>query len=454
MVASELMAGGVPIPYREYNYLTGSSLIISPDNDPGQNLFLLLGDALGLSPHDYHEKMEINSGSLSEDNRFDFIYNFYSNKNFEEVKPSTTEPEAPSNSAVVLLQKSHDELFGMWAWYSTGQCQSLVGGDRDFTIAVINNLELSDIEKRKLIGERKKLHVICDGSDSTEISWSKDIQSKAALEFLIYLQASGYFYDGRLTWAVEKYQTLMTSSDLWVKEVAHYMVARALLKYAHDNAFDKWGNFVASRTVQEEVAKAEDAFLKYLSMYPNGKYSASAKGLMRRVLFLRRDKRGLAKAYEEALNSKDLSIDRERLSQEMFDKTSNFIQSDLIEAPTLLAVRFLDDFMIGEGDRIYFSSQPDLFQFLLAAQEFYINDNAEFVLQRIPELKQNIELSSLQFSRQALRGMALNKLKNPKENEFWTRFLNRPLNNSQKGVIELWRSGIYKWEGFSHYYSN
>ena len=232
------------------------------------------------------------------------------------------------------------------------------------------------------------------------------------------------------------------------------MKARALLNNGSGHAYDEWGNFAASLTNQSGVGSAKDAFLVYLSEYPNGKYAASAQGLMRRVLWLQQDKRGLAKAYEKALNSKDLSIDRVRLRQEMFDKTSSFIKSDLIEAPTLLAVRFLYDFMITESDRVYFSSQPDLFQFLLAAQEFYINDDAEFVLQRIPELKQNIELSSLQFSRQALRGMALNKLKNPKENEFWIRLLNRPLNNSQKGVIELWRSGIYKWEGFSHYYSH
>ena len=55
----------------------------------------------------------------------------------------------------------------------------------------------------------------------------------------------------------------------------------------------------------------------------------------------------------------------------------------------------------------------------------------------------DVELSSLQFSMQALRGMALSSLRSDEEQGFWIRLLKRPLAGSQRGVIELWLSGQY-----------
>lgn len=456
-IATGGIKAGTDYPPNPLSDVTGGSSIISPDNDPQINLFLLYGDAMGFAPYDFNEDMSVVESSLDTDQRNAFRHEFSGFMTFKESKSLNLVPPVPTNSAMEILQKFRNTI-GAYSWYYIAQCQSLVGGDRDFSVGVTKNVEISEKERSQLVESRKQLHLICQNEKkSEEIRWPISIESEAALEFLGYLQASGYFYDEKWLVAANKYQTLLTSSDEWVNEAAHYMFARALINHAQRSGVTMYGNFSNSDIDLNDVSDARDALLNYLSKYPYGRYSDSATGLIRRILWLKSDNIGLAEVYEKILTTKNSSIDHAEMVQEIFDKIFQYPngldleRSDLHAAPTILAVRYLRDMNLLtsplgdelEQKKMYFSSKPDLFNLLLASQAFYQENNAEKVLELIQELDQDVELSSLQFSMQALRGMALSRLRSPQEKDFWIRLLKRPLVGSQRGVIELWLSEEY-----------
>jgi len=446
---------------------TGGSSIISPDNHPLNNLFLLSRDAMGFAPHDFilTEFPDVAIFESLPDTvkkellRGDPSYGISSVSKSENLKA-----QALTNPARETLRRLHgssiESILSKWSWYAIAQCQSLVGGDIDFSIAVTKNVEISEKELSQLIEARKQLYLICKNvKNSYEIRWTTSIQSKAALEFLVYLQASAYFYDQKWLDAANKYKTLLTSSDTWVKEVAHYMFARALINQVQRAGITPYGNFSKSALSSTGLTNAREALDSYLANYPDGYYAASATGLIRRILWLQDDIIGLAEVYEKIVTTRDLSLTHNDMFTEISDKILSYPNrieysewKHLKKAPAILAVLYLEDLntpnsfentLAFEQTKMYFSSKPDLFVLLLAYQSLYRENNAQKVLELIPELDPYMELSSLQFSMQALRGMALSSLRSDEEEDFWIRLLKRPLVSSQRAVIELWLSGQY-----------
>ena len=101
--------------------------------------------------------------------------------------------------------------------------------------------------------------------------------------------------------------------------------------------------------------------------------------------------------------------------------------------PILLAVHDLAGMRDGdkpirreeiEAQRASFASNPPLFEYLLAAHDFYVANKPDAVLAAIPAVKPQAPLSHLEFSRQMLRGMALAALKDRNEAGFWRELLN------------------------------
>lgn len=56
----------------------------------------------------------------------------------------------------------------------------------------------------------------------------------------------------------------------WLKETAVYMIARASLNHAQENAFDEYGLPQRQAVDKSALDEAEHSFLSYLKTYPQG----------------------------------------------------------------------------------------------------------------------------------------------------------------------------------------
>ena len=435
--SGELKAGSEmrgPV-YSILSSITGGSSIISPDNDTRINLFLLYQDTLNSAAPDFLA----GRSAIQQYNSFALPF---------EMLPVFEKTQTSSDA--VDTTDDYDK------WYHVAQCQSIDAGDQDFLAALKKNTALEENERTQLIQSRQQLRLICEqGKKSTEIKWSIALQTTLALEFLTYLQASGHFYDENWLGASNTYKALLGSSDPWVNEASHYMFARSMINFGQDTAFDAWGDFAPNQVNKEAVKVAGEAFTEYLSRYPDGHYAKSALGLMRRVYWLEGDERKLVESYMAAL---PLTDNLKSLITEIDHKVilnDKFYQEGL-RSPLLLATYLLFH-MRQEGqhessekikdvlnrNKALLSDIPNLYNFLLANYSLYVEGDAEKALKLVPEAKQKTTLTSLQFSMQALHGIALNKL-----NGGWAL-------PSCSGMYDAdtWTQcvGEFKWKSGDHY---
>ena len=123
-------------------------------------------------------------------------------------------------------------------------------------------------------------------------------KSAVGREYADYLKASQAFHAGDWAAARAGYGALGKARSGWVRETAAYMPIRIGLRAAVAGALDKYGDFDAARVDHDAVAAARSAIAAYLKAWPQGRYAASARGLVRRVQWLDGDRAGLAKSYE------------------------------------------------------------------------------------------------------------------------------------------------------------
>ena len=90
-----------------------------------------------------------------------------------------------------------------------------------------------------------------------------------------------------------------------------------------------------------------------------------------------------------------------------------------------------------EGQKRYFQSQPDLFGYLLAAEAFYHRQQPREVLSLIPDAARQAKFSYTQFSRQVLRGFALEALGDRNARAFWLSLLPGAVQPYQREAVEL-----------------
>jgi hypothetical protein len=245
----------------------------------------------------------------------------------------------------------------------------------------------------------------------------EDLGSPEAQAFATYLQAAANFYSGRFGEAEAGFAALTSQAQPWLKEVGTYMVARTRLNAAQVDAFDEYGGLRQERNVTD-FAPVTDALTHYLNAYPDGRYAASAKGLVRRVHWLAGDKQALAADYAWQLTeAKDeqRSVPLEALIQELDNKLLS-PAPDAQGVPLLTAVA---DLMLMRPDgaapfsaeqlqaqKAFFDSQPGLFEYLQAARAFYVDNQPGEALKHLPEAIP-AHLDYLGFSQQVLRGLAL-----------------------------------------------
>ena len=258
-----------------------------------------------------------------------------------------------------------------------------------------------------------------------------NIQSPSGLLFANYLQGALAFYNADFTQALVSFNALSLSTQPWLKETASYMKGRVFLNSAQQDAFDDMGFPNNEKIDMASLQAAESAFNSYLTDYPQGQYTASAKGLLRRVYWLMNDQKRLAQSYAYWFEhpTKEANISSNQLVQEIDNKlllsTSN---ADNIDDPQLLAIidlmlmrqRNNDDsrppFTLAQlqAQQARFAKQPALYTYLLGAYALYVEKDADKTLTILSKEPTDKALDYLAFSQQTLRGFAL------ESNEQWT----------------------------------
>ncbi|HVO04454.1 MAG TPA: hypothetical protein VMT54_19815 [Candidatus Cybelea sp.] len=347
--------------------------------------------------------------------------------------------------------------------YAEGQgsrCLSDGAGTTAFQDAITAATAVPDAERTLLIDARRHLSPTCTGPSGGADGVTKaagEVQSPLGKSFAAYLQGAQAFYDGDYDAAKSSFTSLGSADQPWLAETAHYMLARVEVNRAQVDAFDEYGTLKEGDAIDPKVIDGAEAALQaYLQAYPQGQYAASARGLLRRVYWIggRTDK--LAATYAPLLSADptERGLNDVDLANEIDNKLLGDLKPQATTDPTLLAVvdllhmRTADN----EGDagccqpmprtdldaqKPSFASNPALFEFLQAAHAFYVENKPDEVVKLIPEAKPEQAFDALTFSRQMLRGMAMEALKDPMARDHWMAMLPGAVQPYQHPALEL-----------------
>ena len=338
------------------------------------------------------------------------------------------------------------------------RCLSLESGKRVFTEAARVETALSESERAALIEARNGLSSSCD-EKSVNASPAADPLARiakptaTARDFAAYLIGAKAFYDGAFDAALAQFASLAKSQNVWLRETARYMSARALLNKAQIGAFaDFDGTAEPKISDKTSLAEAESAFKAYLADYPTGRYAASAQGLMRRVYWLARDKAKLGAEYA-ALLPRAGEARAASAIPDLADEIDLKFLSEKGESrdPRLLAVADLmrmrmsgdkkSDFPASdlEAQAKDFAGREALFDYLKAARAYYVDSDFAQTLKLLGEPSPGpLSPPYLAFSREVLRGQALMAQgQYEKAAEQWRRLLPLAADPWQKEAAEL-----------------
>lgn len=420
------------------SYGCNDSAVLAPGNDTRVNLFYLLRDrqgvgTAGLSYLPLSENTDLSSG-----------HNFL----------------VWDSLAAAFYRRSAVEE-GAADDHSGSRCISLASGDKVFEAAMQANRGLPAAERGSLLAARGTLAQTCSatGAQSTLPSWPA-VSSAPGREYLGYLQAANAFYGGEWDSARQGFARLKSSRDPWLAETAAYMLPRTELNAAQIAAFDEYGTFDAGKVDQPALGRAQAGFGDYLKHYAKGRYAASAGGLVRRTMWLGGDVAGLSREYERLLIATPVANQQTLdLVQEIDNKllTTKAAQG-AVDGPLLLAtidLMMMRESASYEGDTANadspvlitaaqiaaqgprFAGRADLFGFVQASHAFYVQKDMRRVLQLIPDSARQASFTPVQFSRQVLRGQALNALKDRNAAGFWREMLGGATALYQRPVVEL-----------------
>ncbi|MDX8395574.1 MAG: hypothetical protein R8K22_04080 [Mariprofundaceae bacterium] len=167
--------------------------------------------------------------------------------------------------------------------YSWGRCASINSKSaRRFVFEAISSKLLTDDALIDVIQKRKNLIMAC-GKEAELESFITAQKKSIQHDFDQYLLASAYFYTDNFTEAEKSFQRLADHSGSPFTETSQYMVARTMM-IESQKASPEYAEGSGVDTALAE--KAAQKFQQYLDLFPDGAFSASAKGLMRRCYWL------------------------------------------------------------------------------------------------------------------------------------------------------------------------
>lgn len=415
--------------------------ILSPGNDTRVNLKLLLVDkglaSLKATPL-RKEDTELGYGKVP------FTLETFENSLF---RTKTTAEGAKSETV---------------GYYVAGtRCISNEGGKADFIEAVEQSSELSAIEKKVLTEARQKLTPGCmaapapkaQGKPNQSNAEMQDNASKAFQQFMQYTNAAAAFYEERYDDAATDFTSLSDSNQPWLKESALYMLGRTELNRSQQNAFDTYGFPELSKVDQKALQQTEAELLNYLKEYPDGRYSASARGLLRRVYWLSNQPKKLADEYAWLLANPDSPQNNVSLNELVLEADNKLLASadpKHVNNPLLLAILDLaqmrksdpaDKRQISFTDlqkqQPLFAGHQSLFDYLLAAHRFYVQQDPSGALKNLPDAIPQ-KMTYLDFSRLVLRGLALEATKDfPGARKLWLALMAASKEPLQSETLQL-----------------
>jgi hypothetical protein len=403
-----------------------SMALLSPGNDTRVNLLMLLSDRhgdVGVSYATSYNAMDRRGDAQP------FAYGTF----------STTVGRAPAEG---------EDRPG----YSGSRCDSNDKGQGVFAEALAAAKGISEKEKALLLEARKALKPECKGEgdmDGTIATALEGISSKPGQAFADYLRGAAAFYDGEFGSAAQYFQTLTKSNNGWIKETASYMLARTELNRVMETAFDDYGGL--KETGLATLEPTERALKTYLQAYPNGQYTASARGLLRRVYWLAKDEGKLLAEYIAAFRRKNqdgLNMSLANLVDEMDVKLGSSIALSKVSDPHILTMLMLKKMRLNgsdaekpmaraeiEAQRSKFAGQDELYNYLLAAHALYVTKDADAALRALPA---NASGSGyLAYSQRALRALALDMKKDPGARSAIIAALEAGQKPFQRGGMEL-----------------
>ncbi|MDQ0468478.1 hypothetical protein [Labrys wisconsinensis] len=408
----------------------GNMAMLAPGNDTRVNLVLLLADL-----HPRPKAALVAPAGAGEGGGDDPLFDW------------------PSLKAR-LFSGPGESFDGGYASGEGSRCRSNEAGTEGFE-AVINAAPVPEAERAALIAARKGLAPTCaDGSAGLPDGIADQVRSAPGKAFLAYLQGAQAFYAGNFADASARFAALGTADVPWLKETGRYMLGRVEVNRVQVGAFDDYGYPKGADAIAPAlVAEAETALGAYLQAYPQGAYIRSARGLLRRVDWLggRRDKLAAEYAALFALDAPARGLDDGVLADEIDNKLLPSLKAADTSDPILLAVMDLarmrapaksgKDTRITpaelEAQRPAFSGNPALFEELLALHAFYVQKQPRAVLGLIPDAARQASFGPLQFSRQMLRGMALEALADRNARGFWADMLTGATGPFQRPALEL-----------------
>ena len=343
--------------------------------------------------------------------------------------------------------------------YADGEgsrCRSNASGASGYDAALDAASDLPPDERTILHAARKALTPTCgDKSPAATVNDAvQHLRSTSGQAFATYLNGATAFYNGQFGEAATAFSSLKESAQPWIADTAAYMAARVEVNLMQAGAFDEFGNFQdVSKVDQQAAARAEASLNAYLHDHPQGQYAASARGLLRRVSWLagRNDK--LAAQYAEllAMPPATRGVSDDLLASEIDNKLLPQLTPQMTRDPILLAVIDLQRMRatdpaekktaIGldelEAQRAAFGAASPLFDYLLAVHAFYIDHDNAAVLKLLPDATKRRDGDHLWFSRQLLRGLALEAAGDRNARGFWIELYPGATKPLERSAIEL-----------------
>ena len=339
------------------------------------------------------------------------------------------------------------------------RCMSNMTGGADFITAVTKAKGIPKAEKATLTAVRTALKPECS-SDANAMPLAEQglalVTSKAGRAFADYLIGAAAFYDGNFGGAQTSFADAAKTDSAWLKEAATYMLGRNALNEATLAAFDEYGGLSGEGGNKALLAEAESGFKTYLKAYPVGQYAPSARGLLRRIYWLGKDRTRLLSEYAEQFAIADRA--RRNLSfpdlvQEIDIKLLGELKPEDVNDPMLLAVlslramRHPNDPKYADygtppmtraaldAQRPKFSGNEALFGYLQAVHAYYVANEPAEVLRLIPE--GGADNGYLGYSRQLLRAVALDAVGDPAARSVLSALVGTAKKPHQKGSAEL-----------------
>ena len=289
-------------------------------------------------------------------------------------------------------------------------CEASASGQPAFASALAAEPALPASDRAALVPMRARLGCRPLGTDPA-------LASATGREYLAYLKAAEAFYAGNWPAARQGFAALAHAHSPWISQTASYMPIRIALNAAVAPAMGQYGDFAGLDKVDTKAA--------------------SAKGLIRRALWLGGHTEDLARSYEQALvatpaDDEALADLIEEIDVSLLRGTSAAAIAKAGHVPHVLAIADLLQMRIVDPDKPFaltatdlaaqqpqFAQHPDLYSFLAASRSWYAGQDPQTVLAMIPDASHTASFTPLAFSRQTIRGMALAKAKDPGEAAFW-----------------------------------